>query len=523
MTSSTFYQVVIIGAGAGGIAAACLLKKRGIERFRVYEREPHIGGTWWTNRYPGVVRNLFSEAEQGTALYSFSFAPNYQSKTIYPSGADFVEYLVTVVQRAGISDKFQLASEVRTVKWVADASEWELHISHSTTKDVAARTEIIRAEVVISAIGILKEPIIHSARWPADVNLGGKRIVVVGSGCSAAQIVPTILQNSAIESVTQIMRTPPWVIPRLEEPGGQEVYAKWAPRVLGAVPFLGFLMRMLICFVAETHWFTIFKAGSVKGREQAETVSCAHMVKHAPTQYHSMLRPSYPIGCKRRVVDSDWLKSMHDSRFTLAHGSLVGVQGVKVLMLGPDPELQEAATFSADTMILATGFDISGLKHYMNITGREGMTLQDVWAMRGGPNTLTGHTSVIMMIENTLQYILRMIQPVLTGDVSAIEPKPEAVQRWTQDIRRDTDQTNVALYPWVSPVIDSMVICPLTLPPCQFHRRSQLDYYFRCCFPRHLDWKRTLTQRGQSRQQSQSSIEYLALATVLAALLYALL
>ncbi|KAL4943059.1 hypothetical protein BDV06DRAFT_235010 [Aspergillus oleicola] len=517
MSSSTFYPVVIIGAGAGGIGAACLLKKRGFERFRVFERESCIGGTWWTNRYPGVVRNFLSGAEQGTALYSFSFAPNYQSKTIYPSGADFVDYLATVVQRAGISDKFQLASEVETVKWVEELSEWALHISHSATKDDTARTEIIRAKVVISAVGILKEPnqpiqgldafsgqVIHSARWPADANLDGKRIVVVGAGCSAVQIVPTLLQSSAIKSITQIMRTPPWVVPRLEEPGGQEAYAKWAPRVYGVIPFLGFFMQ------------------------QAEAASWSHMVKLAPPRYHSVLRPSYPIGRKRRVVDSAWLKSMHDSRFTLVHGSLVGIQGDKVMTLGPDPEQQEN-TFSADTMILATGYNISGLNHYMTITGREGMTLQEVWTMRGGPhaymctavdgfpnffmvggpNTLTGHTSAIMTNENTVQYILRLIQPILTGEVSAIEPKPEAVQRWTQDIRRDTDETVISTcLSWYNAQGEQNVAL-------------SLDYYFRCRFPRHSDWKRTLTRRGQSRQCLQSSIGYLALATVLAGLLYA--
>jgi cation diffusion facilitator CzcD-associated flavoprotein CzcO len=180
---------------------------------------------------------------RSTALYSFSFAPNYRSKTIYPSGADFLDYLETVAERAGISSNIQLNSEVTMVRWQNDSAEWELSVRHKVaesagTTDYTVQEEVIRAKIVISAVGILSEPnkpiadlgafngqVIHSARWPADTDLTGQDIVIVGSGCSAAQIIHALLQTP-VKSLTQIMRTAPWVVPRLEEPGGKEAYAK---------------------------------------------------------------------------------------------------------------------------------------------------------------------------------------------------------------------------------------------------------------------------------------------------------
>ncbi|KAL3449172.1 hypothetical protein BJX65DRAFT_306236 [Aspergillus insuetus] len=303
---------------------------------------------------------------------------------------------------------------------------------------------------------------------------------------------------------------------RLEEPGGKEAYAKWAPRIYGTVPLLGFFVRMLICVVAGSHWL-FFKRINYKSQKQAAASSLAHMTALAPPKYHRMLTPQYPVGCKRRIWDSDWLKSMHDSRFTLVSGN------------ASSKEITNR-TLKADTLLLATGFNTTGFKHYVPVVGRNGISLQDQWATRaytctavdgfpnffmvGGPNTLTGHTSVIMTIENTIEYILRLIKPVLTGHISTVEPKPEAVQAWDRAIQSNTQATvfractswykgqkgrNVAVYP-----------------------RSQLDYYLRR-FPRLSDWNRTMTVRGQNSQRRQWVTVHLALATVCSGVLYAIL
>ncbi|KAF7587639.1 hypothetical protein BBP40_006923 [Aspergillus hancockii] len=352
---------------------------------------------------------------------------------------------------------------------------------------------------VLSGIGQALCILIHSARWPADTDLSGQDVVAVGSGCIAAQIVPALLQTPVNVSNPDYANSP-MGCSATRRTRWKEAHAKWAPQVYETVPSLRLLVRMLLCFVAESHWL-FFKRNNYKSQKQAEASSLAHMTAQAPLQYHCMLTPRYPVGCKRPIWDSDWLKSMHDSRFSLVSGSLARVHDLEVTVLGndqtPGKELLET-TLKADTLILAAGYNVNEFKHYVPVIFRNGTSLHDQWATRGGPhaymctaidgfhnfmvggpNTLTGHTSAIITIENNIEYILRLIKPVLTGHVSVDEPKPEAVQAWDRGIQGATNATvfrdctswytgqggrNVAVYP-----------------------RSQLDYYLRCRFPRLSD------------------------------------
>ncbi|EIT79059.1 putative flavoprotein [Aspergillus oryzae 100-8] len=442
----TFYPVVVIGAGASGIAAGCRLKQKcGCDQFRVFDRQSGIGGTWWRNRYPGVVSIM---QDRPAFFYSFSFAPNYLSKTIFPSGRDYIDYLYNVVERAGIADKIQLNTEVISLEWIEKDAEWEQYISQVYGQDSRGKkteaVEIVRAKVVISAVGVLAESsewpssvasrdtyngqLLHSARWPDKISLDGQDVVLVGSGCSAAQIAPALLQTK-VKSLTQIMRTAPWLVPRVEEPGGRDAYAKWAPRIYGMIP----------------------------GLRYTEEASClAHMRALAPITYHDQLTPTYQLGCKRRIYDNDWLRGMHDPRFMLESRPWRSVADTSITVGDGD----NAKTYHADTLILATGFEATQFLQPISVVGRHGLSLHGLWATRGGPhaylgtavdgfpnflilgpNTFSGHTSVIMAIENSVDHAMRLIAPILDGQVESIEPKTIAVQTWLTGIRRDMAST----------------------------------------------------------------------------------
>jgi cation diffusion facilitator CzcD-associated flavoprotein CzcO len=202
------------------------------------------------------------------ALYSFSFAPKFTSKSIYPSGAEYLEYLKDVARNYGADSKIQFNTEVTDLRYLEESSTWQVTVSRLVPYDQESRssheysansgvlkTENIMANVVISCVGILVKPniwpanvpgketfkgeIIHSSLLTNSVNMYDKKVVVIGSGCSAAQIVPTLLQRDEITSLTQIMRTPPWVEPRLEEPLGKELYSRYAPNLFRYMQPLG--------------------------------------------------------------------------------------------------------------------------------------------------------------------------------------------------------------------------------------------------------------------------------------------
>lgn len=176
-----------------------------------------------------------------------------------------------------------------------------------------------------------------------------------------------------------------------------------------------------------------------------------------PIRYHDQLTPTYQLGCKRRIYDNDWLRGMHDPRFMLESRPWRSVAGTSITVGDGD----NAKTYHADTLILATGFEATQFLQPISVVGRHGLSLHGLWATRGGPhaylgtavdgfpnfflilgpNTFSGHTSVIMAIENSVDHAMRLIAPILDGQVESIEPKTIAVQTWLTGIRRDMAST----------------------------------------------------------------------------------
>ncbi|UDD61923.1 hypothetical protein AFCA_009261 [Aspergillus flavus] len=408
----TFYPVVVIGAGASGIAAGCRLKQKcGCDQFLVFDRQSGIGGECSQDMHSFKTR-IHSQENRYMVEESVSWR-----------GRDYIDYLYNVVERAGIADKIQLNTEVISLEWIEKDAEWEQYISQVYGQDSRGKkteaVEIVRAKVVISAVGVLAESsewpssvasrdtyngqLLHSARWPDKISLDGQDVVLVGSGCSAAQIAPALLQTK-VKSLTQIKRTALWLVPRVEEPGGRDAYAKWAPRIYGMIPGLRYTLL----------WYTAFQRPNGRLRKQEEASCLAHMRALAPITYHDQLTPTYQLGCKRRIYDNDWLRGMHDPRFMLESRPWRSVADTSITVGDGD----NAKTYHADTLILATGFEATQFLQPISVVGRHGLSLHGLWATRGGPhaylgtavdgfpnfflilgpNTFSGHTSVIMAI-----------------------------------------------------------------------------------------------------------------------------
>ena len=502
--SYTYYPVLIIGAGETGIAMGCRLKtKLGFDQFRIFDRQAGVGGTWWINRYPGV------QGDVPCAFYSFSWAPFYDAKQVYPDGPDIVKYLHRVASQYEIVDKIQLNTEVTELRWIESDKLWEATLSHMApgTGDMSEnqrqeyiaehgkeavymKQEKVRAKIVISGVGGLVEPrafpdhipgkkefqgeIFHSARWKEDVDLSDKDVVIVGTGCSSVQVVQAILQEPYnVKSVTQLMRTPPWLNPKLGEPMGKEKFARWAPTLLGTFR-LGFFLRMYMFITSEKSWFDLF-LNTKRGLEQRakfEGQMLTRMKRKAPKEYHEILTPDYSIGCKRRIFDPNpgWYDSMHDPRYRLTTQKLKSLQPHGVTLSGSQTYPPSAASgdkdtederIPADVVVLANGFDITTWLHPLEVIGRDGRSIHEVWKERGGPqaylgtamdecpnffiifgpNTATGHSSVILAIENMVEHTLLMIEPILKGDVDIIEIQKEKEIEFTQKLQRELKDT----------------------------------------------------------------------------------
>ena len=445
-------------------------------------------------------------------FYSFSFSPNHKWGSYHPPGPEIIKYLQGVCDKYQIVDKIQLNTEVSELRWLEEEELWEATLVHMTpgtgdlsTKErrqimvergresVYLKEEIIRAKIVCSAAGGLVEPnawpdaipgrdqfegaIFHSARWDSSVDLQDKDVIVMGTGCSAAQFVPKLTKEPYnAKSVTQVMRSPPWVVPRPEPLLGYiplRVWEKWTPIVFNKLPFLARAYRTFIFCLAELEFQLIFKGTDIaaKTRKKQEAALVQHMKRIVPGEYHEILTPDYGVGCKRRIFDVFWLQSLNDPKIDLTTQPLTSLQP-KGVTLGPgrtypNPEdtTSKAPTderhLPADAIILANGFEITTWLSPLKVRGKNGAIMQEVWDERGGPqaymgnavdgfpnffiifgpNTATGHTSVILASENMVEYSLKFIKKILNKDVKTFDVKKEKEIAWTQMIQEKLKDT----------------------------------------------------------------------------------
>ena len=368
--------------------------------------------------------------------------------------------------------------------YAGDLSETDrqIKIKEHGANSVYLQQEVVRAKIFISCAGELVEPkpwpqhipgiesfkgdVFHSARWNINVNLKDKDVVVVGTGCTAAQIVPCLTKAPFhAKSVTQLMRSPPWVFPRPQTP---EIWQKYSPRIIGAVPGLGRILRFLLFLYAEATWLSVGTSGySTKRRERFQKRLLTHLKTTVPERYQRILTPDFGVGCKRIIIDNQWFHSLNQPNMELTTRPIVSVQAAGIT-LGPVPSIlgssgvddisntaSDQVEKHADAIVLANGFETATYLHRLKVRGTGGKVLQEVWDERGGPqaylstavdgfpnfliilgpNAVTGHSSAILASENTVMYGLNFIRPVLRGDATTFQVKKEAEIRYTADVQ----------------------------------------------------------------------------------------
>ncbi|EXJ86083.1 hypothetical protein A1O1_06452 [Capronia coronata CBS 617.96] len=572
----TYYPVLIVGAGESGIAMGCRLRQvLGFDQFRIFERRSALGGTWYTNQYPGIACDV------PAILYSYSFAQNPNWTTLFPSGKEIVQYLYDVCEKFEILDKIQYDTSVKSVRWLDDEEEWEVTLEHlapgvgdlSTSERLAReneagvestvlRTETVRAKVVVSAVGGLVEPkpplqvpgietfegeIVHTARWKPVLDLHDKEVIVIGTGCSGGQVVPQLIKPEyGAKHVTQLMRSPPWAVEPLP-PSAREFHAKWIPWLCQRVPGFQNALRKFVFSMMELEYVSLFspsEAARARRQKKAEEL-LSYLRKKVPAKYHEILTPDYEVFCKRRVVDEGWFASLQDPRVELTTLPLTAVQARSVT-LGPGrhyPPMSksdsaaptEARTIPADVIVMANGYETNQWLHPLDVTGRAGRSLYGTWDERGGaqaylgtamdgfpnffiifgPNTATGHSSVILASENMVNYSLNFIAPVLRGDVATFEVKESAERKWTADVQAALKNSvflsggcrswynspsgwNATVYPW-----------------------TQVDFTLRCWFPRWSHWSAKYTRKGLLKLRLARSFKLLGLVVAVWGVVFA--
>lgn len=435
-------RVAIVGTGFAGLGAAIALQRAGIDHI-VLERADDVGGTWRDNRYPGCRCDVPSH------LYSFSFAPNPNWSETYSPQPEIFAYLRQTAERYGVADRTRFGAEVLDASWDASAQRWRL--------DTAAGP--VTADHLILGNGPLAEPSIpdlpgldsfagesfHSAAWPRDPKLAGKRVAVIGTGASAIQFVPEI--QPEVASLTLFQRTPPWVLPHRN----RKITA--AEKTLyRTVPATQRFVRGLVYWTRELFVTGMLRnATSIDGMEK---MARKHLAEQVPdSRLREMLTADYRPGCKRLLPSNDYFPALSQPNVEVITEKIIEVRPEGVVTA-------DGVVHEVDTIIYGTGFRVTDNPVAERVRNGRGVTLAEHWAETGmqaylgttvpgfpnffmlaGPNTGIGHTSLVVMIEAQLTYIVDALRKMEEVGAGAVEVRPSVLAAYTADIQEKASKT----------------------------------------------------------------------------------
>ena len=457
------FTVTVIGAGMGGLNAALQLRKAGFP-FTVLEKNAGVGGTWWENRYPGA------RVDTPSRSYTHLFGVDFPYPNPFCEWRENVKYFDWVADEFDLRRHIQFETEVKALTWDEAAREWQIDIEGPD----GART--IRSRAVITAVGFLNRPSVpkiagaeefagtswHTARWPEGVDLKGKRVAVIGTGCTGYQMVPELALEAA--HVTVFQRTPQWLFP---VPGYRSPFppqVNWLDRNL---PFHTNFMRARTCSLdrianvaqIDPDFKDPYACSPLNKRARDVCIEFLERKLGDPALVAAMT-PPHPVWSARAVVvDPEYsiLDALLCSNVTLVTGGIERIESFGVVAKD-GVVAKNGALHEADVIVYATGFHATEYLYPMTITGSGGRTLEDLWEKDGaraylgcmmpgfpnlwsvyGPNT-NGALNVASFHEKVALYALQCMETLVLGDGAAMEVRPDAYWRYN----RLVDERNLA-------------------------------------------------------------------------------
>jgi len=440
------FQVLVVGAGLSGICTGVKLKDAGID-FTIVEKNAAVGGTWYENTYPDCG------VDTPNHFYSYSFERNPNWTGYFSKRDELYQYFENCTDKFGIRDAIQFNTEVQGMHFDEDSGLWQVRVRRDNGAE-----EILAANVVVSAVGQLNRPSIpefpgldsfagesfHSARWRHDVDLEGKRVAVIGTGCSAVQLLPKTAAKAAHVSLFQ--RSPHWISPNKDYYRPVEKGLIWAlnhiPRYAEwhrARMIFGFMDRNWPAVPADPQWEHPERAMSEvnDGLREALTSYISEQLGERQDLMEKCV-PDFPVFGKRLIIDNNWYPTVARENVDLVTDPIAALtpNGVRTA---------DGTEHDVDVIVFATGFNTNQFLWPMEVTGRSGTTLRERWgdyprAYKGilvpdypnlfclyGPNTNIVHGgSIIYTIECQVHYMMQCLALMLSRRASALEI-PEAI------------------------------------------------------------------------------------------------
>jgi cation diffusion facilitator CzcD-associated flavoprotein CzcO len=442
-------EVLIVGAGFGGIATAIRLRKQGVEDFLLLEAADEVGGTWRVNTYPGIAVDVPS------FQYQLSTDLNPDWSRVFAPGAELKQYAERVVDRHGLRDRIRFNSHVASARWNEDDDLW--HVELDGGEELTARFMITATGALSTAkmpeipgVEDFQGTAIHTARWDHDHDLTGERVAVIGTGATAVQLVPAIADQVAHMDVYQ--RTPIWVLPKNDaELGGLRHFFRRVPfsqRITRAL----FMLAVEVPFVLTTAYNKQVPQ-LTRAMERIGRRWIAAQVR-GDKELIAKLTPQYGFGCKRPTMSNDYLRS-----FTREDVDLVTDPIERITPKGI--RTRDGVEREIDTLIYATGYFTTepGNLPTFPIAGAGGQDLNGFWmkerfqayegvSVPGFPNLfltfgpyLVPGMSILTAIENAAAHATRAIAEARRRRATRLEVRQEPHERYFQLMQRRVKST----------------------------------------------------------------------------------
>lgn len=442
MNTSTYDQI-IVGAGFAGLCMAIKLKQAGMNNFIILERNDHLGGTWYDNAYPGAACDVESH------LYSYSFEPNPDWSRQFGPQAEILRYMEHCAAKYELTPYIRLRTNITksvydesTGMWTVTAEGGETFTGRSLITCSGGLSEPSFPD--IKGLGSFEGKLFHSARWDKSYDLSGKKVAVIGTGASAIQIVPALVQQVA--KLDMFQRTTPWILPKKDKD-----ISSFRRTMYNLFPITRKLYRtrlywrnelMAIGFVVNP---AIMKLGG--------KLMIRHLNKSVKDpELRKKLTPNFILGCKRILLSNEYYPALEKPNVSVITEHIREINKTGVLT-------QDGVQHDVDAIVLATGFQAAEGVSRFDVKGKGGLNLNEAWrdgaeaylgtSIAGfpnmflvvGPNTGLGHSSMLLMIEAQVGYIMQCLKLMREKNAKSADVKKEVEKKYNEQLQSELAKT----------------------------------------------------------------------------------
>ena len=452
------FPVVVIGGGQSGVLAAVRLQEAGIP-YTIIEKNSSVGGTWYENHYPGC------RVDVGNHFYCYSFEPNYEWSEFFAQQPELRRYFETCIDKYELRENFRFNTEVIAARYDEKNKQWAV-----TLRNADGSEETLQACALISAVGQLnrpklpdiagiesfKGPWFHSAEWNHDVDLRGKRVAVIGTGASAFQLVPEVAKEA--EQLYVFQRSAPWMFPNENYHRKVSGGKKWA---LKHLPYYARWYRFLLFWPGADGGLPSMRIDPKWPHQERSSNEINEMVREVFTDWMKQqigddeellakVVPDYvPMGKRTLQDNGTWLAALKRDNVKLINDPIAAITEDGIVMA-------DGSSHPVDVIVYATGFYANKFLWPMEITGKNGVILQEQWgdepeAYLGiavpnfpnlfcmyGPGTNLAHGgSLIFHSECQMRYIMGCLKALLEGGQSTIEVKQQVHNDYNRRLQEE--------------------------------------------------------------------------------------